>query len=108
MSLRNKLIKWLGGYTDAEYQNAKCFGEPLPMPLKMERTKPVVLRVDYTYPDYADNRLDAFKRAEAHVKLGLQDAVLKFMSVRATKDHTSQTITVEGVLRVLEKEADDD
>lgn len=107
--LRDWLIHRLGGYTDAEYQCAKSFGEPLQMnPLRVERQQPVTLCVRYSYPDDAVDRVEALRRAQARVKVGLEDAVLRYTTIRATKDDVSQTITVEGTLRVLEREEPDD
>ena len=106
--LKNWIIKKLGGYTEGEYQSAKSFGEPLPLnPLRVERQQPVTLQVRYSYPDDAIDRMEALRRAEARVKLGLNDATLRYMTLRATKEDVSRTITVEGTLRVLEKEAED-
>ena len=107
--LRDWLIHLLGGYTEDEYQCAKSFGEPLQLnPLRIERQQPVTLCVRYSYPDDAVDRVEALRRAQARVKVGLEDAALRYMSVRATKDDVSQTITVEGTLRVLNKEVKDD
>lgn len=102
--LKDKVIKWLGGYTEDEYQTALSLGTPPALPpLFGETYEPVSLHVSYSYPDDACDRAEALRRARAQVKVGLQDAAIPYMVVRSTMDPTSRTITLEGSLKVMKR-----
>lgn len=108
IDLKTRIIKWLGGYTEAEYQTALSLGTPPALPpLFGETYEPVSLRVSYSYPDDACDRAEALRRARARVKVGLQDAVIPHMVVRSTMDPISRTITLEGSLKVMKRRRTD-
>lgn len=100
--LKDRLIKWLGGYTEREYRSALTIPASLVNPLRIERTRPILLRTYREFPseELARAGAAASEYAIRQVISDLHNEIRPHIIMHSTENRMRDTIVVEAALRI--------